>query len=81
MADVDKTKVAATANYVDGAYNALNSAKQAKLTSSNVTASGSGPVVTAVTASNGSVTVAKGEVSIPVTSVDSPTAHASIWIQ
>lgn len=80
VADADKTKPVA-ASYVKEAYNALDSAKQAKLTSSNVTESGSGAVVTGVTASNGTVTVTKSEVTVPVGSASSPTDHATIWIQ
>jgi len=76
----DNTKVV-TASYVKGAYDALNDAKQAKLTSSNVTQSGSGSVVSSVTASNGTVTVTKSEVTVPVGSASSPTDHATIWIQ
>lgn len=79
--DADKSKPVA-ASYVKEAYNALDSAKQAKLTSSNVvTPASSGPVVTAVTASNGVVTVTKSEITVPVGSASSPTDHATIWIQ
>lgn len=79
--NTDKSKPV-TASYVKEAYNALDSAKQAKLTSSNVvTPASSGPVVTAVTASNGTVTVTKSEITVPVGSASSPTDHATIWIQ
>ena len=77
---VNKATVAAAASYVDGAYNALNSAKQDTLTSTNVVESGSGAVVTGVSASNGTVTVTKGEVTIPVGSASSST-RATIWVQ
>ena len=81
MADpVDKTAVAATASYVDGAYNAMDAVKQDKLTSTNVVESGSGPMVTGVTASNGTVTVSKGEVTIPVGAATS-TTRATIWFE
>lgn len=80
VADEDKSKPVA-ASYVKEAYNALDSAKQAKLTSSNVTESGSGSVVSSVTASNGTVTVTKSEITVPVGSASSPTDHATIWIQ
>ncbi len=80
MATVDKTAVAATASYVDGAYNAISTAKQDKLTSTNVVESGSGAMVTGVTASNGTVTVTKSEVTIPVGSSSSNT-RAAIWIE
>lgn len=77
----------ASAGYVKGAYNAtikavntLNSVKQDTLSSANVTSSGTGPVVTGVTASAGSVTVTKGQVTLPVGSADSST-QATIWIQ
>lgn len=77
---LDKTSIAAAASYVDGAYSAINTAKQDKLTSTNVVESGNGPVVTAVTASNGTVTVSKGEVTIPVGATTSNT-RATIWFE
>ena len=69
--------------YVDGAFDALDTAKQDKLTSTNVTTSGTngtGAVVTAVTANDGAVTVTKSNVQIPVGSA-SATTYASIWLQ
>jgi hypothetical protein len=77
---VNKATVAATASYVDGAYNTLDTAKQDKLTSTNVVESGSGAMVTNVSASNGTVTVTKTDVTIPVGSVNSAT-RARIWVQ
>lgn len=77
---VDKTAVVAAASYVEGAYNAISTAKQDKLTSTNVVESGSGAMVTGVTASNGTVTVTKSEVTIPVGSSSSNT-RAAIWIE
>ena len=81
---------AASAGYVKGAYNAtikavntLNSIKQDKLTSENggnVLQSGTGPVVTGISAADGVVTVAKGQVTIPYGSASSST-QAAIWIQ
>lgn len=76
----DNTKVV-TASYVKGAYDALNDAKQAKLKASDVTESGSGPVVSSVTANDGTVVVTKSEIKVPVGSESSPTSHASIWIE
>ena len=78
--EVDKTTVVATASYVEGAYNTMDAAKQDTLTSSNVVESGSGAMVTAVTASNGTVTVSKSEVTIPVGSTSS-TNRATIWLE
>ena len=78
--EIDKTTVVATASYVEGAYNTMDAAKQDTLTSSNVVESNSGPVVTGVTASNGTVTVTKGEVTIPVGSTSS-TNRATIWLE
>ena len=78
--EIDKTTVAATASYVDGAYNTMDAAKQDKLTNTNVVESGSGAMVTSVTASNGTVTVTKSEVTIPVGSASSST-RATIWVQ
>ena len=77
---LDKTAVVAAASYVDGAYSAMDTAKQDKLTSTNVVESGSGAVVSAVAANNGTVTVTKSEVMIPVGGQTS-SSHAHIWIQ
>ncbi len=76
---VPNTKVV-TKSYVEGAYDTMDAAKQDKLTSTNVVESGNGPVVTAVTASNGTVTVSKGEVTIPVGATTSST-RATIWFE
>lgn len=78
--ELDKTKVVAAASYVEGAYDSIDAAKQDKLTSTNVVDSGSGPMVTAVTASNGTVTVSKSEVTIPVGATTSAT-RATIWLE
>lgn len=77
---LDKTTIAAAASYVEGAYNAMNSAKQDKLTSTNVVESGSGAMVTNVSANNGTVTVSKTEVTIPVGATTSDT-RATIWLE
>lgn len=77
---VNKAEVAAAASYVEGAYNTLNNAKQDKLTTTNVVDSGSGAMVTDVSASNGTVTVTKTEVTIPVGGQTSQT-RAPIWVQ
>ena len=78
--EIDKTTVVATASYVEGAYNTMDAAKQDKLTSTNVVESGSGAMVTSVSASNGTVTVSKSEVTIPVGSTSSNT-RAVIWLE
>lgn len=78
--ELDKTAVAATASYVEGAYNAMDAIKQDKLTSANVVESTSGPMVTGVTANNGTITVSKGEVTIPVGAATS-TTRAAIWFE
>lgn len=77
---IDTTSVLAAASYVQGAVEELDAAKQDTLSSSNVVESGSGAVVTSVSAENGTVTVTKGEVTIPVGGATSST-HAAIWIQ
>ncbi|MBQ6027505.1 MAG: hypothetical protein IJL21_03080 [Alphaproteobacteria bacterium] len=77
---VNKAAVAATASYVEGAYNAIDAVKQDKLTSTNVVESNSGAMVTAVTANNGVVTVTKSEVTIPVGATTSST-RATIWLE
>ena len=75
------TKVAST-SYVQGAVESVDSSKQDTLTSTNVVtvSSGTGAMVTGVTADNGTVTVTKTDVTIPVGSVDSQT-RARIWVQ
>ena len=68
-------------SYVKGAVDAINTAKQDTLTSTNVTTSGdANGYVSAVTASNGAVTVTKTEITIPVGSANSAT-RAQIWVQ
>ena len=78
--EIDKTTVVAAASYVEGAYNTIDAAKQDKLTTTNVVDSGSGPMVTAGTASDGTVTVSKSEVTIPVGATTS-TTRANIWLE
>ena len=58
-AQLDAANSGITANKV-ATYDAYATGKQATLTTSNVTSTGGGNVVTAVTASNGTVTVTKG---------------------
>jgi len=82
----------ASARLVEQAYNALDTAKQPTLyTDTNnpdsagtvrqaVTSGTSGAVVTGVTASNGVVTVTRGEVTIPSGSASSST-RAQIWFE
>lgn len=72
MANSSTDNNAASAGYVKGAYNASIKAinkvadiKQDMLSASNVTESGTGTVITGVSASNGSVTVTRGNVTIP----------------
>jgi len=78
---MDKTKTLTTASYVEEGINTalstydLNSNPNGKFFES-----GSGPVVTNVQASNGTVTVTKSEVTIPVGSNNS-NVRASIWLQ
>ncbi len=85
---------AASAGYVKGAYNATIKAvnmvadqKQNKLNSSgnnaNVQTSGTGAIVNGVTASNGTVTVAKAEVTIPTSEPTGtiPNGRVPIWIE
>lgn len=77
---LDKTAIVAAASYVEGAYNAINQAKQDKLTSTNVVASGPGAMVVDVSANNGTVTVTKSEVTIPVGATTSEN-RAIIWLE
>ena len=78
---LNKTETLATVSYVDGAYNAVDTSKQNKLTSTNVVESGSGAMVRSVTANNGTVTVDKGEVQIPVGSATGASSHLPIWFE
>ena len=78
--ELDRTSMAAAVSYVDGAYNAMDSVKQDKLTQQNVVQSGSGPIVTSVSAQNGTVTVTKSEVTIPVGATTSGT-RATLWLE
>ena len=83
----------ASAGYVKGAYNSvikavntvsnnkqdvLNSGAGGNITESSGTA---GIPVVGISATNGTVSVQKAEVTIPVGSVASPTSRAQIWIQ
>ena len=80
MADVTPNTKVATTSYVRGAVQT----KQDTLTSTNVTATGSsnaGAVVTAVTASNGTVTVTKSDLAVPVKSSGTVTGTANIWFE
>ena len=76
---VPNTKVV-TKSYVEGAYDTMDAVKQDKLTSTNVVDSGAGAMVTNVSASNGTVTVTKTEVTIPVGATVSNT-RATIWLE
>ena len=80
FAEVTPNTKVVTRSYVEGAYNTMDAAKQDKLTNTNVVDSGSGPMVTAVTASDGTVTVTKSEVTIPVGATTSAT-RANIWLE
>ncbi|MCQ2571608.1 MAG: hypothetical protein MJ165_01220 [Alphaproteobacteria bacterium] len=83
VADGDKSKPVSV-SYVKEAYNALDSAKQAKLSTSNVSVSDDGDAgkpVTEVTASDGKLTLKRAEITVPVGSASSPTSRASIWIE
>ena len=77
-----------TSSYVLGAYNALDDAKQEKLTSAGNNANivvdtntASLPLVSGISASNGTVTVTKADVTIPVNSSGSTTGRANIWVE
>ncbi len=87
----DQQHIASTA-YVKGAHNTtltainyLSDNKQAVLNSGNngnVSESGSGPVVTSITANGtGAVTVNKGQITIPVGSSSGSNGQATIWVQ
>lgn len=79
----DKTKPV-SAYYVKEAYNELDSAKQPKLTSSNVTVEDTGTVGKPVTGvevtAAGAVKLKRSEVTIPAGSATS-SIRASIWIE
>lgn len=72
-----------SASYVKGAYNEIDDIKQDKLNSTNVVADTNGSAngfVSAVTASDGTVTITKSEVTIPVGAATSAT-RAQIWFE
>lgn len=76
---VDKTKVVASASYVDGAYNELDAAKQDNITVSQA----AGAIVTAVSLNDDGKTVSvtrTNQVTIPVGSADNAN-RATIWIE
>lgn len=82
METLDKTKYIAAASYVDSAI----ATRQETLDSGNggnVSTSGTGPMVTGVSASGGSVTVSMSEVTIPVgePNTTTPNGRAPIWIE
>ena len=74
-----ETAIAST-SYVQGAYDELDTSKQTTLSSTNVTESGNGVFVSAVSASNGAVTVTKSDITLPVGSTSSST-RANVWIE
>lgn len=78
----ESTGVAAT-TYVAGAFNALDSAKQDKLTNGSVVVSGTGSVVTGVSASNGQINITKGTPTVEIkdASTSAVIGSANIWIQ
>ena len=74
------TQPLVTASYVQGAYNAMDTTKQDKLSSTNVVETGSGAMVTSITANDGTVQIQKSEVTIPVGATVSDT-RATIWLE
>lgn len=80
---ISPTTNVVTTSYVQGAVDELDTNKQDKLTSTNVVPDANGSAngfVSAVTASDGTVTVTKAEVTIPVGAATSAT-RAQIWVQ
>ena len=76
---VDKTRVYASASYVDGAYNALDTAKQDNITVSQA----AGAIVTAVDFDTDGKTLSvtrTNQVTIPVGSADNAN-RATIWVE
>lgn len=70
----------ATTQYVQSAADKLDNDKQDKLSTDSIVETGSGPMVSSVTANNGTVTVERSQVAIPVGDSQS-TTYAQIWIQ
>ena len=80
---ITPTTQVTTSSYVQGAVDEINTSKQDKLTSTNVVADANGDAngyISAVTANNGTVTVTKSEITIPVGAATSAT-RAQIWVQ
>ena len=84
----DQGHIASTA-YVKGAYNSALSAinylsddLDTKVdTVTDAVNTYAHPVVTSLTKSGDTITVTKGEVTIPVGSASTPSSHATIWIE
>ena len=93
--DTVRDRYHASTGYVKGAYNSaikavntVHSLKQDKLDSTGnnpnlvyTTNTSGAPIVTNVSASGGTVTVTKGEITIPVGSPTNPTYHTTIWLK
>ena len=78
---IDKTRTLTTASYVEqGIDVALSTYDSNTNPNGKFVETGVGPIVSAVTASNGTVTVTKSEVTIPVGSTSSST-RAVIWLE
>jgi len=78
---LDKTRVLPTVSYVEqGINSALSTYDSTNNPNGKFVESGNGAIVSSVTANNGTVTVTRAEVTIPVGGSTSST-HAAIWIQ
>lgn len=74
----------ASSTYVTGAFNTLDSAKQATLQDdTTVLSSGTGAVVTGVTATSGIVTVTRSDITIPniASGQSTPSAYSAVWVE
>ena len=71
----------ASTSFVQGAYDELNTAKQDKLSNSNVSTGGSSNgFISGVSASNGSVAFVRSEITLPV-GAETSSSRASVWIE
>ena len=78
---IDKTRTLTTASYVEqGIDVALSTYDSNTNPNGKFVETGAGPIVSAVTASNGTVTISKTEVTIPVGATTSNT-RATIWLE
>ena len=72
----------ASTSYVQGMYEAIDNAKQDKLTASSIVTTGTSTgIVSSFTANNGMISVTRSEPVIPSGPEGSPTGYLPIWVE